>query len=302
MSWGGDNTENITFHIAYRFQTHRSESENLKIKGEYLELLILSAWRSLQETPQHGWARTLRRMWGFCKRTNDSLKRLNVCYLLWETHWGGRRGCWTALHPAAALFKPVRPGGACRCVQVCASARCDECVVYLLLHTTGSGTLLTSCWTPKRFSQTDALHYCWSMLDLLICPLLISGHQHTLRQCVCLWPVSPCLIVQSGCLHQLLTQTKGVRIHVSHSHIQLVNPPVSTLESIGSSRVTWLAFMGELREAFWPVCGSKLLPRVISVSSWGQWRQLSRLWGVQVAPWRVVILTMWLPLIRLRTK
>lgn len=116
-------------------------------------------------------------------------------------------------------------------MQVCASARCDECVVYLLLHTTGSGTLLTSCWTPKRFSQTDALHYCWSMLDLLICPLLIIRHQHTLRQCVCLWPVSPCLIVQSGCLHQLLTQTKGVRIHVSHSHIQLVNPPVSTLES-----------------------------------------------------------------------
>lgn len=118
MSWGGDNTENITFHIAYRFQTRCSESENLKIKGEYLELLILSAWGSLQETLQHGWARTLRRMWGFCKQTNDSLKRLNVCYLLWETHWGGRRGCWTALHPAAVLFKPVRPGGACRCVHL----------------------------------------------------------------------------------------------------------------------------------------------------------------------------------------
>lgn len=97
------------------------------------------------------------------------------------------------------------------------------------------------------------------MLDLLISPLLIGRHQHTLRQCVCLWPVSPCLIVQSGCLHQLLTQTKGVCIHVSHSHIQLVNPPVSSLDSRldhPESRDVplWAS------SAFWPVCGTEITP------------------------------------------
>lgn len=92
MSWGGDNTKNITFHIVYRFQTRCSESENLKIKGEYLELLNLSARGSLQETTYSE------------KHTEEDDEDVGLLFI--------------PLLRCLNLFARVVCAGACRCVRL----------------------------------------------------------------------------------------------------------------------------------------------------------------------------------------